>query len=347
MIAALVQKDVRLFFRNQFFALLTALGLVLYIAIYFLLPASVDDSFPLALYVEGLPAASVNLSLGEGLAVTVLDSETAFTEGVESGAYLAGLALPAGSLPAILRGDSVTLDMLFAPGTAPEMRSAITSVLQSRLNALATPDSTITRTIEVVGPQAENPLSLRDRILPTLLVLILVVESMGLATLIVEESEYRTANALLVTKLGVRGFFTAKALMGTGLAFIQGLLIIALTGQLFAAPILMLASLLLGCLLITGVGFLLAAVAKDMVSVMTWGILAMIVLVLPSITILLPSIGSGWMQLIPSYYLVDTLHRVINYGASWADVMPNLLALLVIGIGTLIIGSVVLRRRFQ
>jgi ABC-type multidrug transport system permease subunit len=53
------------------------------------------------------------------------------------------------------------------------------------------------------------------------------------------------------------------------------------------------------------------------------------------------------MQYIPSYYLVDTLHRVINYGASWNDVMPNLLTLFIIGIGTLIIGSVVLRRRFQ
>jgi ABC-2 type transport system permease protein len=347
MIAALIEKDLKLFFRNQFFALITGLGLVFYLVLYFLLPVNVDQTLPLGLYVQGLPAASINLPLGEGLTVQNFDSREAMVQAVEAGDYLAGLSLPAAAFNAIRRGEPTTLEMYYAPGTVPEMREAINSVLASRINALAAPETTVNRITEVVGPQVEHPLSIRDRVLPTLLMLILTIEVMGLATLIVEEVEQGTAAAVLTTPLGLTQFLTSKAIMGMGLAFVQVFFVAAVTGQLFNAPLLITVTLLLGCLFITGVGFLIASVARDMVSVMAWGILFLVVLVLPSITVMLPAMGSGWIRYIPSFYLVDTLHQVTNYGASWGDVSLHLLTLLVIGVGTLLIGSAVLRRRFQ
>jgi ABC-2 type transport system permease protein len=50
---------------------------------------------------------------------------------------------------------------------------------------------------------------------------------------------------------------------------------------------------------------------------------------------------------IPSYYLVDTVNRVANFGASWGDVWINLVALLTFGIAFFWVGSVVLVRRFR
>lgn len=40
---------------------------------------------------------------------------------------------------------------------------------------------------------------------------------------------------------------------------------------------------------------------------------------------------SDWIKVIPSYYVVDTLHPTLNFGATWADLLPNLLVLLAVG----------------
>ena len=61
-------------------------------------------------------------------------------------------------------------------------------------------------------------------------------------------------------------------------------------------------ALLLGAVLVTGVGFLMASVGKDLISVMSWGVLALLVLIIPSVGILLPGVVSGWVRAIPSHY---------------------------------------------
>ncbi len=351
MIVALVQKDVKLFFRNQFFALITLLGLAFYLLVYFMLPSTVEERLPFAVHVEGVAGGLTGaLPLGEGelsdgLTIVTFDSKEALIAAVEKGDYLAGLVLPADALAAVRRAEPISLSLYYAPTTPSEVRDALNSVLTAGFNSLAGV-SGVTRVTEVLGQPVDTPIPLRDRMLPTLVLTILAVEIMGLATLIVEEVEHRTAQAVLITPLGTPQFFASKAVMGIGLAFVQVFVIVAIAGKLAADPLLITLTLLIGCLLITGIGFLIAALSRDMMSVIGWGMLALIVLALPSFTLIFPSIGSGWMTYIPSYYLVDTLHRTINFSASLGDVAPNLLALLIIGGGTLVIGSVTLRRRF-
>ncbi len=345
MIAALVRKDLTLYFRNPFFALVTGLGLVFYIAIYFLLPADVEGDVPFALHLDGA-GEGTTLPLGDGLAVSIFGTREALSAAVEAGEYSAGLSLPAAAFRDLLRGQPVALDLLFAPGTAPEMRAALTGILQARLNAIAAPASTVARTTETLGDAPLNPLALRDRIVPMLVLLILIIEVMGLANLIVEEAERGTARALLVTPLPLRAFFTSKVVMGVGLAFVQVAALMLITGTLFRAPLLIGLVLVLGCLLITGIGLLIAALARDMVSVIAWGMLGLVLFALPALVIVFPAVGAGWMRFIPSYYVVEPLDRIVNYGASWGDVSTSLITLLVIGIGLLGIGWTFLRRRF-
>jgi ABC-2 type transport system permease protein len=58
-----------------------------------------------------------------------------------------------------------------------------------------------------------------------------------------------------------------------------------------------------------------------------------------------PGTISDWVKVIPSYYLVDTLHRIINFEAAWGDVSFNLLILLVTGIALLMLGTVALGKK--
>ncbi len=110
----------------------------------------------------------------------------------------------------------------------------------------------------------------------------------------------------------------------------------------------MLLAIFLGALLVTGVGFLMATVASDLLSVLGWGMLAILIMALPALGVLIPGFMSDWVRIIPSYYLVNTVYQVLNEpGWGWAQAWPDLLALALFALLFLALGVFTLRRRFQ
>jgi ABC-2 type transport system permease protein len=73
-IRALVAKDFTLFFRNRFFALITLLGLVVYVALYFVMPGSVDETLDIGLYAPAWSPAPDEIQQ-KGLEIHVAESE--------------------------------------------------------------------------------------------------------------------------------------------------------------------------------------------------------------------------------------------------------------------------------
>jgi len=187
----------------------------------------------------------------------------------------------------------------------------------------------------------------RDRMRPLFAVFLIVFETFGMATLISEEVEHRTIQALLVTPVSVKDLFAAKGITGMTLAFGQGALFMAFVGGLNDQPAIIILALLLAALLVTGIGFFIASLAKDMMSVLAWGLLALVILVIPAMGIMFPGVITGWAMVIPSYYVVDTVDRVANYGSDWPDIWQNLLILVAFSVAFLLVGMVALRRRFQ
>jgi ABC-2 type transport system permease protein len=201
---------------------------------------------------------------------------------------------------------------------------------------------------EILGPDMIGmPIPPRDRLRPLLAVFIIMTETLGLATLISEEVERRTIQALLVTPMTVRELFVAKGITGVGLTFIQAGLFMAIVGGMNSQPLIILVALLLGAVLVTGVSFLMAALSKDFMSVLAWGVLAFVILMIPSFSVMFPGAVTGWVKVIPSYYLVDTIHRAANFGSSWGALWPNLLILLGFCLAITWIGIVVLGRKLQ
>jgi len=181
--------------------------------------------------------------------------------------------------------------------------------------------------------------------LPLIAVFILMIETLGLASLLSDEIEGRTLQALLITPLTIRSVFIGKGITGVGMAFIQAFLLVAITGGLSHQPWIVILALFLGALLATGIGFLLASTGRDLMGILAWGVLAILVLSLPALGILFPGTISNWVKAIPSYYLVDTVNRAINYGISMSTAMYNLTILLVIDLIILWLGTVALRRK--
>ena len=108
---------------------------------------------------------------------------------------------------------------------------------------------------------------------------------------------------------------------------------------------LILLTLLLGSMLVTGLSFLVASLARDTMSVIAWSTLLLIVLSLPAFIIMIPGLESGIITFIPSYFLVEILHRTLNYDIGWAGNANNILYLIGANIFFVLLGIVTLSRK--
>ena len=346
-IGALVSKDLSLFFRNRFFAIITILGLVSYLVVYFLMPSSVDETLDIGVYPPLMPPAFEQMQ-GEGLAITGVTDEEELKTAVTDGKYVAGVALPADLLDKLASGQRPRVTVYFASDTLEEVRDVVEVLIRESLYPLTGQRLAIEVSAEVLGRDMMGvQIPPRDRMRPLFAVLLLLTETFGLASLISEEVERRTIQALLVTPVAVKDLFAAKGITGISLAFGQAALLMAIVGGMSGQPLIILTALLLGAVLVTGTGFLMAALGKDLMSVMAWGVVVMVLLSVPAVTVMFPGTVSGWIEVIPSYYLVDTVHQASNFGAGWGVVWRNLLMLLGFNVVIVWAGIMALRRRFQ
>lgn len=344
LIAALVRKDLVLFFKNRYFAVITVIGVVAYAVIYLVLPAEADEALEIGIVAPALPGQFTAQLEDEGLILQRFESESDLRAAVGDGAPAAGIVFPADLL---VGGSRPTAQVLFSAELPAEFRDPYPVLVEEWVAAMTGQSLPIEIEAEVLGiDTAGQPIATRDRMLPLFAVFILVMESFGLANLISAEISAGTIRALLVTPLRVEGLFLGKGITGVSLAFGESTALMAVTGGLEQQPLVVLAALLIGSLMVTGIGFMIASVSKDMMAVMSRGILAMLVLAIPAFNVLLPGLTTDWIKGLPTYYLVDPIHRVVNFGAGWGDVAGQLGMLVLFAAAFLAIGIGVLKRRF-
>jgi ABC-2 type transport system permease protein len=349
-IGTLIVKDVALYFRSRFFTVMTFALLALYIAIYFLMPAETTERFTVAVYPAAVPEAVQEAFRSREIGMVVFDDEAAMRTAIEAGEYRVGIVFPDTAITTLTAGQDTRITAYYPPGIPANLNQGFNDLLTIIFNEIsyaATGQAlNITRHEEVLGYDlAGQPLAPRDRMLPMFAVLLFMMETLGLANLIAEEKQRGTLRALLVTLMNIRELFVGKSIAGISMGLAQAAFLMLITGKLDINPLLILIALLLGALLVTGIGFLIASVSQDMMSVLSWGMLAILILGLPSVSIMFPGSISDWVRVIPSYYLVDTLHRVVNFNAGWSDVGSSLLILSVSGAVLMSLGMMVLGRR--
>jgi ABC-2 type transport system permease protein len=347
-IVALVRKDITLYFRNRFFAFITVIGLAAYIGIFFLMPSDVDESLTMGYSGPSLPPEMVADITDGGVIFNTYSDETSLRAAVEGGDEPVGIVLPPDFFHNLLLGERTQASVYFHATLPDEFREAYSLFLSELSFMLAGKPLNIESEEIILGPDmAGEQISPRMRMLPMLAVIILMMETFGLASLIAAEVETGALRALLATPLSVAGLFLSKGTTGVLLAFTQVAILMAVVGGFQNQPLLIAFTLLLGSILITGLSLMIASVSRDMTSVMGWGMLALILLAIPSFNLLLPGLTTDWIRVIPSHYLVDTIYRVINFDASWSQVRTNLVVLLAFSIGFFGLGMVVLGRKLQ
>jgi ABC-2 type transport system permease protein len=347
-IRALLKKDLALFTSNRFYLLITVVGLVFYIGIYFILPAHLDEKLSLAMYAPVVPPAFTQLSGQEGIDVKYFPTEESLKQAVLKGDYQVAVALPPDIMDTWAAGGKPRITVYYAATAPPEINDAIVALVKELAYAQTGQSFNFDTTAEILGPDMlGNQIALRDRMRPLLAVFILLMEILTLASLIAVEIEQGTARALLVTPLRISDLFIAKGVLGVGLAFGQAVLFMALVGGFSHQPLIILAALIIGSVMVVGIGFLLASLSRDVTAVTGWGMLVFIILAVPGFGSVIPGLISGWARVIPSYYLTDTVNRVASYGAGWGDVGANLGVLDGVTAAVILAGMLTLRRRYQ
>ncbi|MFQ5942698.1 MAG: ABC transporter permease [Anaerolineales bacterium] len=348
MLGAVIRKDLKLWFKNRYLAVITILALFGYALIYHLLPSQIDETIEIGLLAPEIASALAAPLEDEGIILENYPTEAALKEAVTEGDVPVGVRFPSDLIQLLARGEKPVVDVYVSADLPEEFRDLYPILVEEWVALMAGSSMPVEFNEEILGVDMAGSLTpTRDRMLPLLAVFVLMVEVLGLASLISEELTAGTISALLITPLSTEGLFTAKGIFGVGFAFIQVTLLMLVTGGLIKRPLLILLILLASAVMVTGIAFVLASASRDMMSVMWKGMLAIVILAIPAMNVLLPGLTTDWIKVIPSYYLVDAVHQVVNFDASWGAVWSDVLILAAFAAAFLSLGVVALRRQFR
>ncbi len=150
-VGALLLKDLALFFRNRFWALVTVLGLVSYVVIYFIMPSSVDESLKVGLYAPVDIPGFVEMT-DQGLKIESTESEEALKDAVAGGRYVVGIALPAEALENPTPGANPKITVYFGSDTPSDVREPVELLIRELLYMATGGTQAVDLVEEVWGP---------------------------------------------------------------------------------------------------------------------------------------------------------------------------------------------------
>ena len=346
-VGAIIAKDFKEFSRDRFYVFMSILGLVFYIAIFWLLPSDVDETINIG--VVGADQFDFGDVAGgeesQGLEVVEYQTTDELKSAVEEADEVAvGMAFPTDL-------SNPIIEVYIGPGVPPSLQGAMTGLASEIAYAaigVPPPVSGFATAEFILGEdRAGNQVSLQEKFKPMLAFMVLIVEVLALAGLIASEIQNRTVKAITVTPAKVSDFLTAKAVFGTALAFTQVVILLIAVRGFSSGPLIMITAILLGSILATGFGLLAGSIGKDFMSVIFWSMVIFIPLLIPAMALLFPGEAATWIKFLPSYPLARVLIDVSGYGAGWSEVAPFLGILAAWCAAALGVGWLVLGKRVQ
>jgi ABC-2 type transport system permease protein len=357
-IGVILKKDLGEALRDRLWILLSALGLVFYVAIFWLLPASVEETLTIGIRHTGMGIALQELREAEDEGLNIVEFETtgqlksAVAGEPESAKEVRiGIDFPADFVGKIMWREKALVRVYVESGIPEEYKRAAKSMVREIAYHIAGDRLPVTEPDEqtvVLGPdRLGNQVPFRDKMKPMLAFFVLMFEAFALASLISSEVQAKTVTAVLVTPAKVGDVLAAKIILGTLLAFAQAVVLLLAVDALGEGAILLLLIVLLGALMVTGIGMITGSAGKDFMATLLYGMIFMALLAVPAFGPLFPGMTSPWIKALPSYGIVEGMLGTVVYGRGWAESLPYLV--LIIAWDIFIVGSglLVLKKKVQ
>ena len=351
-ITPLILKDLLLFLRDKLFCFITIFCIALFIAVYVIMPKTVDETIEIGFCIpaaNNILKTTINETVEEeGVIFQNVSTEKELKEAVKDKQFHIGIYIPGNLQEDTLSENSLQIYVYFSSDLPEEIQEMYSIFIGEMINEISGYQMKLDFVETVLGPDmAGKQIAYRDRLLPVLVFFMLITGTFILANLITSELENRTVQALMTTPMNVIDLFVGKAIVGIILSFSAAVIIIISTGALNQNIFLIIISLLFGSIMVTGLAFIIASISKDVMSVVAWGTLFIIVLSLPSFIVMFPGPISGWVRVIPSFYIVDILNRAINYDIGWSGNAENLIFTTGFVFVIVFLGIIILRRKVK
>lgn len=349
-VSTIVRKDLGEFRTDRFFVMITALSVVFYPLIFWLLPSSVDETLRVGIVQTRLDPVVDALDEAEGIVLVEFASEQQLEDALMDGDadLAAGLVVDDEAVAAAAAGEPAEVGLLVTAAVPPEIETALESLATEMvLLVIGEPPPTdvlgdpVVLGVDRVGEQV----SLREQLRPLMAFFVLMTETFALATLVAGEVQSRTVTAVLVTPATRADFLAAKGVVGTSVAFTEAALVMLLIGGFATGAPILLVTLLLGAALVTGVGMVAGAYGKDFMTVLFTSMLFLVPLMIPAFAALFPGTAATWVQALPSYGFVQTVVEVSTQNAGWSDVAGYLALLAAWTLAAFAAGWMLLGRR--
>lgn len=384
-ISSIVRKDFKEFSRDQLYIFLSILGLVFFALTFYLVPDTVDETITLGVHQTGMDELFDQFRSGagadDGLDLVELDTadhleaavagdldvyRTGAGDVVLVGAGAEpkapkdadkldlgiGIAFPDRFVESTLTGERPTVAVYTDAAVPPEIKGAMTSFVREIAYSITGDELPVTEPAQgttILGPdRAGDQASMRDKLRPMLAFFVLMIETFALSSLIASEVLNRTVTAVLVTPARVGDFLAAKTIYGTILTGGQALILLLVVRTLTPGNwSTLLATVLLGAVMFTGIAMITGSAGKDFIGTLFYNMLFILPLMIPAFSVLFPGTAAGWVKVMPSYPIIDTLNKVTTYGAGWSEVAGSLgialawVAVIYVG------GLLVLRKKVQ
>ena len=352
-IGAILRKDLYLMFREFIFVFMTALSLVFFVGMYWVMPKNVDETISVGVSGGGLETAFSALAgeSEEGVEISWFSDPGELETAVTEKDIEIGLAFPNDFIERLRSGEKVSVKVLSRANIPAEISDAMSSFVRELSYGIAGYELPVSLPEEdaiILGiDRAGSQLSIRERMKPLYAFLLLIVEAVALGSLIASEIQHRTVTAVLSTPARLGDMLAAKGIIGTLLAFSESSLVLLLIRGFGPAPGIVLIAIFLGSVMVTGVAMISGSAGKDLVSTMLLGMVFLIPLCIPAFAVLFPGTVAPWVRILPSYGLVQTIIGTSFYGYGWVDVSRHLLTLAVWCVVFAAVGILVLRRRVK
>jgi ABC-2 type transport system permease protein len=258
----------------------------------------------------------------DGVTVNLFSSGSALRAAVELGAIDLGFVIPA-AFDAQVRSNQTIHLTIYAWGESHlKDRIMLVTALVHMMRQIAGQDPPVEIAATTLG---EASMPWEQRLLPFIVLIAVLIGGIFIpATSLVGEKMKRTLVALGVTPATLGEVYLAKGVLGVFISVVMALVILTMNRAFGSQPLLLVCTLLLGAVMASTLGILLGALVSDLNSLFATIKGLGLLLYAPALVYMFPEIPQWIGRIFPTYYIVQPVIEIVQEGAGWGDVLPEM-----------------------